>query len=82
MTMLTLELPLETQTKLEERATKRGQDVQTYVLSLIHRDIDVPTLRELFASVRAQIQASGVSDEELEIELDTALSEVRQGRRA
>lgn len=82
MTMLTLELPFETQTKLEERATKRGQDIQTYVLSLIHRDIDVPTLRELFASVRAQIQASGVSDEELEIELDTALSEVRQGRRA
>jgi len=82
MTMLTLELPLETQTKLEERATKSGQDIQMYVLSLIHRDIATPTLRELFAPVREQIQASGVPDETLEQELASALSEVRKACRA
>ena len=82
MTMLTLELPLETQAKLKERATKRGQDIQTYILSLIHRDIDAPTLRELFAPVREQIQASDVTDAELEKEIATALAEVRQERRA
>ncbi len=82
MTTLTLELPLETQTKLEERATKSGQDLQRYVLSLIHRDLDTPTLRELFAPVREQIQASGVTDEALEKEIASALSEVRKARRA
>ena len=82
MIMLTLELPLETQTKLEERATQRGEDIQTYLLSLIHRDLSAPTLRELFAPVREQIRASDVTDETLEKEIAVALSEVRQERRA
>ena len=82
MTMLTLEIPIETQAKLEVRATKRGQDVQAYILSLIRREVDSPTLRELFAPVREQIQESGETDEELETELVTAVSEMRRRRRA
>jgi hypothetical protein len=82
MTMLTIELPPDTQAKLEKRATETGQDMQTYVLTLIHRDVDSSTLRELFAPVREQIQESGVTDKELEAELETAISDVRRKRRA
>ena len=81
MTMLTLEIPIETQAKLESRATRRGQDVRTYILSLIRRDVDSPTFRELFAPVREQIQGSGGTDEELETELVSAVSELRRTRR-
>jgi hypothetical protein len=82
MMMLTIELPPDTQAKLEKRATETGQDMQTYVLTLIRRDVGAPPLRELFAPVREQIQASGVTDEELEGELETAVSDVRLKRRA
>ncbi len=81
MTMLTIELPPDTQAKLEKRATETGQDMQTYVLTLIRKDVDSLTLRELFAPVREQIQASGVTDKELGAELETAISDVRRKRR-
>jgi hypothetical protein len=42
----------------------------------------LPSLRDLFAEVRAEIKASGITDEELGQEIDAAVKEVRTRRRA
>jgi hypothetical protein len=44
---------------------------------VLERDAEMPTLRELFAPVREQIKAAGVTDEELTAQIEEAVAEVR-----
>lgn len=65
--------------KLGERAEKIGATTPEYVRYLIEEDLVSPmSLRVLYAPVREQIVADGISDEELDTLLDEAREEAFQ----
>jgi hypothetical protein len=69
MTTLTIKLPVDVSAVLEEKARTSGQDVAEYVETMIAAQLRRPTLRELFADVRADIT---IDDQVLETEIDCA----------
>ena len=66
-------LPVATIEKLDERAENIGATTPEYVRYLIEEDLVSPmSLRVLYAPVREQIKADGISDEELDNLLEQA----------
>ncbi len=64
---------------LENKAKVSGKGVAEYVEDLVVRQVKRPTLRELFSDIRENIN---ISDEDLEEEIDAAIRESREARRA
>ena len=75
---LTINLPKDVGTALENKAKLSGRDAAEFVEDLVIKQIKRPTFRELFADVRENI---AISDEDLEKEIDVAIKESRQARR-
>jgi hypothetical protein len=78
---LTITIPPELGEKLSKRATARGVPLGEYAREVLERDATMPTLREVFAPVREQIEEEGVTEEELTAQVEEAVSEVRARRR-
>jgi len=78
----TINIPTELEKKIAGRAASQGKDVEEFALEALSRAVDVPSLRELFADVREQIQKHGVSDDEIDTQIETAVEETRKQRRA
>jgi len=78
-TTLTINLPRDISVALENEAKVSGKGVAEYVEDLVVRQVKRPTLRELFSGIRENIN---VSDEDLEKEIDAAIRESREARRA
>jgi len=81
-TTITITLPTDLEQIISTKAAADGIGLEEYALSVLRRDAEAPSLRDLFADVRAEIKASGVTDEELEQQIDAAVAEVRARRRA
>jgi len=79
---ITITLPAELESIIAAKAAASGKGLEEYTLSVLRKDAELPSLRDLFADVRAEIEASGITDEELEQEIDAAVSEVRIRRHA
>lgn len=79
---ITITLPAELEPIVAAKAAASGKGLEEYTLFVLQKDAELPSLRDLFADVRAEIQASGTTDEELEQEIDAAVAEVRTRRRA
>ena len=79
---ITISIPPELEEKLAQRAAARGLALEEYAREVLERDAATPSLRELFAPVREQVETSGTSDEELTAQIEEALAEVRARRRA
>lgn len=79
---ITITLPAELAPIVAAKAAASGKGLEEYALSVLQKDADLPSLRDLFADVRAEIAASGTTDEQLEQEIDAAVAEVRARRRA
>lgn len=62
--------------KLDEKARQMGWDRATYIRYLIEKDVGVPSLRAIFAPVREEMIAKGISEEEF----GTLVEEARQER--
>lgn len=75
-------IPPELEKKIAERAATQGKDVEQFALEALLRAVETPSLRELFADVRDQIQTSGVSEEELDARIESAVTDSRKKRRA
>lgn len=73
----TITIPAELEAKITERAAAKGVTLEEYARDVLARDAEMPTLRELFAPVRDQIKAAGVTDEELAMQIEQAVTEVR-----
>jgi hypothetical protein len=80
---LVIELTPEEEMKLQQRAAESGQNPADYAKGLLARDLERPqSLRDLFAPVREDIQASGVTEEELDALIEEAREEVYQEKLA
>jgi hypothetical protein len=78
----TITIPTELEKKIAGRAAALGKDVEQFALEALERAAEAPSLRELFADVRGEIRGSGVSDDELNSRIESAVKEVRTRRRA
>jgi hypothetical protein len=78
---ITITLPSELERIIAGRATASGKKLEEYALDVLRRDAELPDLRELFADVRDQIEASGVSDDVLDEQIEAAVAEVRARKR-
>ena len=78
----TITIPTELEKKIAGRAAAQGKDVEQFALEALERAAASPSLRALFADVREQIRASGVSDENLDIRVESAVKDVRDQHRA
>jgi hypothetical protein len=79
---VTITLPPELEQAVFAKASASGKGLEEYLLEIIQKDAALPSLRDLFAEVRADIQARGITDEELDADIDAAVAEVRARRRA
>lgn len=79
---LTISLPADAGTRLEERARAAGQDVAQYVQQLVARELVAPlTLAEAAEPFVRAVGAAGVSDDEFTSALVEARDAVRRDRR-
>lgn len=81
-TTITVTLPVELAQVVSDKATASGKGLEEYLIYVLKKDAAVPSLRDLFTDVRADIEARGVTDEELAADIDAAVREVRERRRA
>ncbi len=79
---ITITLPADLEQLVLERAAADGKGLEDYTLSVLRKDAELPDLRDLFADVRADIQARGITDEEVGQDIEAAIAEVRALRRA
>ncbi|HEV3263399.1 MAG TPA: hypothetical protein VG013_41575 [Gemmataceae bacterium] len=90
---LTITLAPETEQKLRDRAGQAGQTVEGFVRQLVEREVLGPDciqrgegslsqkakpFDEIFAPLRKEVEASGITDEELDRVLEQARDEVWQ----
>ena len=79
-TTITLLIDTELTSLLAKKAAAQGVTVEQYALDVIRRAAQRPTISELFADVRAEFEASGRTEEELQQDIEQALAEVRAER--
>ena len=79
---VTITFPTELERVISAKASASGKDFKDYILYIAQKDSELPTLRELFADVRADMEVRGITDEEWEKDVDEAVAEVRALRRA
>lgn len=61
-----ISLPPDAEARLRAKAKSVGQDVDSYASQLLHEAITTPSIDELLAPFRRQVEESGMSDEELD----------------
>jgi hypothetical protein len=81
---MVLNIPIspETEAALRNRAETAGVDLQTFVTRTLERFASRPTLEESLAPLRAEFEASGMTEDQLVEMLETAKHEMREDRRA
>ena len=80
--MLQIPLPPDTEETLRERAKANGEDVSSYAARLIQEALNTPSVDELLAPFRKQVEESGISDEALDQFGEELRREVRQEKQA
>ncbi len=83
-TNMVLSIPItpDTEAKLRAQAAVVGVDVETFAARTLERVASRPPLDELLAPLRAEFDASGMTDEQLADLLEQAKHEMRAERRA
>lgn len=64
--MLYIPLRPDTEATLRERAKANGEDVSSYAARLLQEALCAPSVDELLAPFRRQVEESGITDEELD----------------
>jgi hypothetical protein len=80
--MLQIPLPPDTEETLRERAKANGEDVASYAARLIREALSTPSVEELLAPFRKQVDESGITDEELNQLGEELRREARQEKQA
>ncbi|MGH9843284.1 MAG: hypothetical protein ACREEM_31475 [Blastocatellia bacterium] len=78
---VTIEIDQATAQVATAKAMARGMNLEQFARDAIRRMAELPDPWELFADVRAEVAASGVTEEELEAQIKAAVQEVRAQNR-
>jgi hypothetical protein len=75
-----LQIPVspETEAVLRERASAHGEEVGAYAARLLRDALSAPSVDELLAPFRREVEESGASDEELDLLCEELRQDVRQ----
>ena len=65
---MSISIPLspDAEAKLRERAKAAGEDITSYAARVFHDAITAPSVDELFAPFRKQVDESGMTDDQLD----------------
>ena len=83
-TTLTIRIPENIESILEERAKADGKDVQTFVEEMVKTQLLRPTLDEILAPLRKDFAESGMTEDELDALIESerqAMWEEKHGKR-
>ncbi|HWE93553.1 MAG TPA: hypothetical protein VG269_06215 [Tepidisphaeraceae bacterium] len=80
--LLSVPISSEVEAKLKAKAAGVGLDVQTFAAQELERIAGQPSLDEILAPLRAEFDASQMSEDELADLLESAKHEMRAARRA
>ena len=76
--MLQILLPPDCEEVLRERAQAIGEDVSSYAARLLEQALSTPSIDELLAPFRRQVEESGMTDQQLDEFGEELRREVRQ----
>jgi hypothetical protein len=81
---ITINLPPATVEKLETQAAASGKDVETFVREAVEAKLVVSglSLRDVLEPIHREVEASGISEGELNTLIDKAVADTRAERRA
>lgn len=74
---ITIEIDQATAQIATAKAMARGMNLEQFAQDAIRRMAELPDPWELFADVRAEVAASGITEEDLEAQIKAAVKEVR-----
>jgi hypothetical protein len=80
--MLQIPLPPDAEAELRNRARANGEDVSAYAARLLKDALTAPSVDELLAPFRKQVEDSGVTDKELGELGEELRREVRQEKQS
>jgi len=63
---ISIPLSADTEAKLRERAQAAGEDITSYAARVFHDAISTPSVDELLAPFRKQVEESGMNDQQLD----------------
>ncbi len=78
---LTINLPKDVGAALEKKAKLSGRDAAEFVEDLVTKEVNSPSLDEILAPFRRQVEESGVTDEELDELFTGARKEVFKAKK-
>ena len=78
---LTINLPKDVGTALENKAKMSGRDSAEFVEDLVTKEVHSPSLDEILAPFRQQVETSGITDEELDDLFTEARKEVFKAKK-
>jgi hypothetical protein len=71
---LTINLPKDVGAALENKARQSGRETTEFVEDLITKEVQTPSIDEILAPFRRQVEESGITDEEF----DEFVEEIRE----
>ncbi len=78
---ITISLPKDIGLALENKAKLSGRDSAKYVEDLVAKEVSSPSLDEILAPFRRQVEESGITDEELDNLFTEARKEVFKAKK-
>jgi hypothetical protein len=78
--MIQIALPPDTEETLRERAKASGENIASYAARLLQEALSTPSVDELLAPFRKQVEESGITDPQLDQLGEELRREVRQER--
>ena len=75
---ITIDLPKGIEAELKKKAKRKGQDVDSFVRSLVEKDLSLPSWEDLVKPIQAQTKKLGLTESEIEELIDEELAEVRK----
>jgi hypothetical protein len=77
---VTIDLPIDVKSALERKA--KGQDIKTFIQSLIRKQALRPSLDEVLSPVRKEFDESGMSEDDLDIFMNSVREKAFQDRQS
>lgn len=77
---ITIDLPTNVKTALERKA--KGQDIKMYIQSIISKQALRPSLDEILAPVQQEFAASGMSEDDLDVFMDSVRDKAHQDKQS